>query len=93
MEKRFNTFKKHYEEFNEAFVDVHVKFSRNTGALSLKHGKETMNLIQKLKTISKTNLCQGSENDIPIPLATIIEVKESSENKIIPEGDFLHLLL
>ena len=86
MEKRFNTFKKHYEEFNDAFVDVHAKLSRKTGALILKHGKETMNLIEKLKTISKINLCHDSENDIPTPLTTIIEVKESSENKSIPES-------
>ena len=47
----------------------------------LQHGEEILELYGKLEKLTRVDLRYISENDLPIPISYVIEMREEYENQ------------
>ena len=80
-EDKFNKYKEYYREYNEAFTELAKKLSRKSDEILLQHGEEILELYGKLEKLTRIDLRYISENDLPIPISYVIEMREEHENQ------------
>ena len=80
-EDKFNKYKEYYREYNEAFSELAEKLSRKSDEIMLQHGEEILELYGKLEKLTRIDLRYISENDLPIPISYVIEMREEHENQ------------
>lgn len=68
-------------EYNEAFSELAEKLSRKADEIILQHGEEILELFGKLERLTRINLRYVSENDLPMPLSYVIQMREEYEKE------------
>ena len=80
-EDRFKDYEDYYKKYNEAFTELAGKLSRKSDEIMLQHGEEVLELYGKLEKLTGIDLRYISENDLPIPISYVIEMREENENQ------------
>ena len=80
-EDRFKDCEEYYKKYNEVFTDLAKKLSRKSDEIMLQHGEEILELYGKLEKLTRIDLRYISENDLPIPISYVIEMREEYENQ------------
>lgn len=68
-------------QYNEAFSELAEKLSRKADEIILQHGEEILELFGKLERLTRINLRYVSENDLPMPLSYVIQMREEYEKE------------
>ena len=80
-EDRFKEYEDYYRAYNDAFTELAEKLSRKSDEIILQHGEEILELYGKLEKLTRIDLRYISENDLPIPISYVIEMREEYENQ------------
>ena len=80
-EDRFKEYKEYYVEYNEASRELAEKLLRKADDIILQHGEEILELFGKLERLTRINLRYVSENDLPMPLSYVIQMREEYEKE------------
>ena len=80
-EDKFKDYEEYYKKYTEAFADLAKKLSRKSDEIMLQHGEEILELYGKLEKLTRIDLRYISENDLPIPISYVIEMREEYENQ------------
>lgn len=54
---------------------------RKADDIILQHGEEILELFEKLERLTRINLRYVSENDLPMPLSYVIQMREEYEKE------------
>ena len=80
-EDRFKQYKEYYMEYNEGSTVLAEKLLRKADEIILQHGEEILELFGKLERLTRINLRYVSENDLPMPLTKVIQMREEFEKE------------
>ena len=80
-EDRFKEYKEYYMEYNEASRELSEKLLRKADEIILQPGEEILELFGKLEWLTRINLRYDSENDLPMHLSNVIQMREEYEKE------------
>ena len=75
-EDRFKEYKEYYMEYNEVSRELAEKLLRKADEIILQHDDEILELFGKLEWFTRINLRYVSENDLPMHLSNVIQMRE-----------------